>query len=184
MKKQIAVIVGSLRKDSYNRKIANELIRLAPETMNFEVVEIGNLEHYNEDLEQNPPKEWIQFREKIRESDGIFFVSPEYNRSIPGVLKNAIDVGSRPPKDNVWNGKPAAVATGSNGGIGGFGANHAIRQALVFPNVRVMPSEIYIGHMKERFKEDGKTLTEETQQFLKKVLTDFEKWVMMLRSEE
>ncbi|RQP14967.1 MAG: NAD(P)H-dependent oxidoreductase [Chryseobacterium sp.] len=177
MKKKIAVLVGSLRKESYNRRIANELIRLAPETMELEIVEIGNLPHYNEDLEENPPKEWTDFREKIQGADGIFIVSPEYNRSMPGALKNAIDIGSRPPKENAWIKKPVAVATASGSGIGGFGANHAIRQSLVFSQIRLLPVELYIGNMKELFKEDGKTLVDDTQDFLKSVLSRFEDWI-------
>ena len=177
MKKKITILVGSLRKDSYSKKMANELIRLAPETLEMEIVEIGNLPHYNQDLEANLPQEWKDFRKKIRESDGVFFVSPEYNRTIPGVLKNAIDIGSRPPKENVWKHKPVAVATSSGSGIGGFGANHNIRQAVVFSDARMMPKEIYIGLVAERFKEDGITLVESTEEFLKSVLKEFDEWV-------
>ena len=103
--KKIAVIVGSLRKESFNRKMAKALIALAPESLKFEIIEIGALPLYDQDLEDNPPTTWTQFRERLPEFDGVLFVTPEYNRSVPGVLKNAIDVGSRPYGKNVWDGK-------------------------------------------------------------------------------
>jgi chromate reductase len=176
--KKIAVIVGSLRKESFNRKIANEMIRLAPKSLKLEIVEIGNLALYNEDLETDTPKEWIDFRKKIAASDGILFVSPEYNRTIPGALKNAIDVGSRPSGKSVWIGKPGAVATASPSGIGGFGANHNIRQAVVFLNIPMMQQpEAYIGKVHESFEKDGKTVIEKTEQFLSDFLLAYEKWI-------
>src|SRR5205823_2596909 len=105
--KKIAVLVGSLRKDSFNRKMALNLIRLAPESMKLEILEIGQLSLYNQDLDNNPPPEWTEFRQRLNSYEGVIFVTPEYNRSVPGVLKNAIDVGSRPYGQSAWNGKPA-----------------------------------------------------------------------------
>ncbi|WP_234111380.1 NADPH-dependent FMN reductase [Chryseobacterium sp. R2A-55] len=148
MAKKIGVIIGSLRKDSFNRKITKELIRLASDRLEMEIIEIGNLQLYNQDLDENPPKEWVDFREKIKSKDGILIVSPEYNRTIPGVLKNAIDVGSRPYGKNVWDGKPGAVVTSSMSSLGGLAANHHIRQAFVFVNVPLMQQpEAYIGNV-------------------------------------
>lgn len=175
--KKIAVLVGSLRKESFNRKIANKLMQLAPEALQMEIIEIGNLPHYNEDLDANPPAEWLAFRDKIRDSDGVLFVSPEYNRSIPGVLKNAIDIGSRPYGQSVWDKKPGAVITVSPGAVGGFGSNHHIRQTMVFLNIPVMQQpEAYIGNVNKLLNEDG-TLVEGTEKFLKSFITEYEKWI-------
>src|SRR5690606_24634071 len=135
---KIAIIVGSLREGSFNRKTAKAMIKLAPESMTFNFLEIGNLPYFNEDLEGNPPREWVAFREQIEEADGLLFFTPEYNRSVPGVLKNALDVGSRPYGENSWDGKPAGVVSVSIGNISGFGANHHLRQSLVFVNVPTM----------------------------------------------
>ena len=137
--KRIAVIVGSLRKESLNRKMAKALAALAPETLKLEIVEIGRLTLFNQDYENNPPAEWTEFREQLRNYDGFLFVTPEYNRSVPGVLKNAIDVGSRPYGKSVWSGKPGAVISVSPGSLGGFGANQHLRQSLACLNVPIMP---------------------------------------------
>ncbi len=178
MEKKITVLVGSLRKESFNRKIAMELIRLAPKSLNMELVEIGDLPFYNEDLEENPPKQWTDFRETIKNSDGVLFVSPEYNRTIPAVLKNAIDVASRPGGKSVWKGKPGSVVTASPSGIGGFGANHNIHQAVVFLDVPMMQQpEMYLGKVHELFQEDGKTVIERTEKFLKTYIDAYANWV-------
>ena len=178
MEKKITVLVGSLRKESFNRKIAMELIRLAPKSLNMELVEIGDLPFYNEDLEENPPKQWTDFRETIKNSDGVLFVSPEYNRTIPAVLKNAIDVASRPGGKSVWKGKPGSVVTASPSGIGGFGANHNIRQAVVCLDVPMMQQpEMYLGKVHELFQEDGKTVIERTEKFLKTYIDAYANWV-------
>ena len=178
MAKKIAVLVGSLRKESFNRKIALELKRLAPEGLQLDIVEIGNLPLYNEDLEQNLPEEWRIFRETLQQSDGVLFISPEYNRTIPGTLKNAIDVGSRPPGKSSWKGKPGAVVSVTKSALGAFGANHNIRQAVVFLDVPMMlQPEAYIGNVAKLFKEDGKTAVEDTEKFLQNFINEFEKWV-------
>ena len=178
MAKKIAVLVGSLRKESYNRKIANELIRLSQTNLEMEIVEIGNLPLYNEDLDQNPPQEWTDFRAKVKASEGVLFVSPEYNRTLPGALKNAIDVGSRPYGSSVWQSKPGAVVTASPSSLGAFGANHNIRQAVVFLDVFMMAQpEAYIGKAAEIFKEDGTTVVEATEKFLKGFVEAYQKWV-------
>lgn len=179
MKKyKIAVIVGSLRKESFNLKTAKALIELAPESLSFEMLEIGDLPMFNEDLEGTPPDEWVRFREQIAAADGLLFLTPEYNRSVPGVLKNAIDVGSRPYGQNSWDRKPAAVVSVSIGNISGFGANHHLRQSLVFVNVPTMAQpEAYIGGAAKLFDDDGKLTNDSTRDFLKKFMEAFGKWV-------
>ena len=134
----VAVIVGSLRKASINRMVANVLIELAPAELKLSIVEIGQLPIYNQDEEENSPPQWIHFRERIKAAAAVLFVTPEYNRSIPAPLKNALDVASRPFGMSAWNGKRGAVISASPGAIGGFGANHHLRQSLVFLNVPCM----------------------------------------------
>jgi len=180
MAKRIAVLVGSLRKESYNRKMAHALIAAAPESLKLEIVEIGNLPIYNQDFEDEgkPPVEWTAFRQRVRPFDGVLFVTPEYNRSIPGLLKNAIDVGSRPYGQSVWDGKPAAVMTVSPGAIGGFGANHHLRQTFVFLNMPVMQQpEAYVGNGSQLFDAKGSIAVESTRQFLARFLNAFAAWV-------
>lgn len=178
-KYKIAVIVGSLRKESLNLKTAKALIPLAPESLSLELLSIQGLPMFNEDLEANPPQEWITLREQIRAADGLLFLTPEYNRSVPGVLKNAIDVGSRPYGKNSWNGKPAGVISVSTGNISGFGANHHLRQSLVFLNVKTMAQpEAYIGGAAALFDEKGNLINDSTKKFLKKFMEAFEKWVV------
>ena len=132
---KIAIIVGSLRKDSLNRKVARSICAIRNDNLDCSMIEIGDLPLYNQDLDGGPPPQWSRFREQVGSADGVLFVSPEYNRGIPGVLKNAIDVGSRPYGQSVFDKKPGAIVTVSPGSIGGFGANHQIRQAAVFLNM-------------------------------------------------
>ena len=178
MKYRIAVLIGSLRKGSFNRKTALNMMRLAPDNLEMEIVKIGQLPMYNEDLEtENPPKEWVDFREKIKSFDGVFLFTPEYNRSVPAVLKNALDVGSRPPGRSVWNGKPTAVSSASGSGISGAIANHTLRQSLLFLNMPVMQQpEIYLGHADKLFDENGKVV-EASEGFFKKVIESYAEWV-------
>jgi chromate reductase len=154
---KIAIIPGSLRKGSINRKIARSICAIRGDNLDCSMIEIGELPLYNQDLDENPPEQWVRFREQIAAADGILFVSPEYNRGIPGALKNAIDVGSRPYGQSVFDKKPAAIVTASPGSIGGFGANHQIRQAAVFLNMPVMQQpEAYLGHVNDdAFDESG-----------------------------
>jgi chromate reductase len=175
---EIAVIVGSLRKESLNLKMAKELISLVPESLSAELLTIGDLPLYNEDLEASIPAQWKRFRDQLHGFVGVLFVTPEYNRSIPGVLKNAIDVGSRPRDKNAWDGKPGAIVTVSTGSIGGFGANHHLRQSLVFVNVPVMPQpEAYIGGSAKLFDDKGKLTNDSTREFLRKFAVAFSEWV-------
>ncbi|SFV06570.1 NADPH-dependent FMN reductase [Pseudoduganella namucuonensis] len=178
--KKIAVLIGSLRKESLNRKFAHELIALAPATLEFEVVEIGDLALYNQDLDDAgaPPAAWTAFRDKLARVDGVLFVTPEYNRAMPASIKNAIDVGSRPWGKSIWDGKAAGVVTVSPGAVGGFGANHNVRQSLVALNVATMPApEAYIGSAEKLLGEDGKVSNDQTRQVLTKFITAFAAWV-------
>jgi chromate reductase len=179
--KKIAVVIGSLRKDSINRKFAHELIALAPESLTFEIVEIGELAMYNEDLEGNgvtAPQAWTHFRQRIKEADGVLFFTPEYNRSVPAALKNALDVGSRPYGSSVWSGKPAAIVSVSPGAVGGFGANHHLRQSMVFLDMPLLQQpEAYIGGAANLLGPDGKLNNDGTKQFLKKFADTYATWV-------
>lgn len=182
--KKIAVIIGSLRKESWNRKIAKALMELSPPSLNMGFVEIGDLPHYNEDLEtDSPPKAWVDFRSAIKASDGILFFTPEYNRTIPGALKDAIDVGSRPYGSSVWKGKPGAVISVSPGAIGAFGANHVLRQSMVFLGVPMLPHEAYIGGITKLFDEND-NLSDSTKEFLLRFLAEYEDWVNRFGDDE
>jgi chromate reductase len=174
--RNVAVIVGSLRKDSVSRKLAKAFGALTP-NLKFNVVEIGDLPHFDQDLESDPPAQWVRFREEIAAADAVLFVTPEYNRSVPGVLKNAIDVGSRPYGSSVWNGKPGAVISQSPGAIGGFGANHHLRQSLVFLNVPLLSQEAYLGNSFALFDEAGELINEGTAEFLRAYGAQFSAWI-------
>jgi chromate reductase, NAD(P)H dehydrogenase (quinone) len=160
--RDVAVIVGSLRKDSINRKMANALADVAPAGLKLSSIEIGQLPIYNQDGDENPPAEWTAFRERIGAADAVLFVTPEHNRSVPAVLKNAIDIGRRPYGKSAWSGKPGAVVSASLGGIGGFGADHHLRQSLVFLNVPAMAAqpEAYIGGADVLFDANGKLVND------------------------
>lgn len=177
---KVAVIVGSLRRESFSRKTAQTLVALAPDSLALEIVEIGDLPLYNQDGDDDgmPPVEWMTFRELIKGYDGVLFVTPEHNRSVPAVLKNAIDVGSRPYGQSVWAGKPCAIVSVSPGTIGGFGANHHLRQSLVFLDMPAMQQpEAYIGGAANLFDTEGKMSNESTCEFLRKFMTAFEVWL-------
>ena len=147
---KIAIIVGSLRRDSINRKVAQSICAIPGDNLDCSMIEIADLPLYNPDLDANPPEQWARFRQQVAAADGVLFVSPEYNRGIPGVLKNAIDVGSRPYGESVFDKKPAAIVTASPGAIGGFGSNHQIRQAAVYLNMPIMAQpEAYLGHLSD-----------------------------------
>ncbi len=176
--RNVAIVVGSLRADSLNRKLAHELVRLAPAGLSFSFVEIGALLLYNQDLDGSPPQAWEDFRAAIRPADAVLFVTPEYNRSIPGVLKNAVDVGSRPYGHSVWAKKPGAIVTVSPGAMGGFGSNHHLRQSCVFLDMPIMPQpEAYLGHMGDKFGEDGRLTDEKLAGFMTSFMAAFADWV-------
>jgi chromate reductase len=179
--RDVAVFVGSLRKQSFHRMLAKELISLAPSDLAPEIVEIGQVSFFNQDLEDNPPADWVNLRARVTKADAVLFVTPEYNRSVPAVLKNAVDVGSRPYGKGVWSGKPAAVISGG-GAIGGFGANHHLRQSLVFCNMLTMPQpEAYISGINALFDEAGKIKNDSTRDFLKAFMIAFSAWIEKTR---
>jgi len=174
----VAVFVGSLRKDSITLKVAHALTHLAPAVLKLGIVQIGELPLYNQDLESNPPAPWAAFRQRVKAADAVLFVTPEYNRSVPAVLKNALDVGSRPHGQSVWNGKPGAIVSASPGAIGGFGANHHLRQSLVFLNVPVMQQpEAYLGGADKLFDAEGNLVNEASQKFLRDFMHAFAGWI-------
>src|SRR6202008_1693756 len=180
--RDVAVLVGSLRKESLTRKTANALAAMAPAALKLEIAEIRELALYDEDVEANPPAPWIAFRDRVRRADAVLFVTPEYNRGIPGGLKNALDVGSRPHGKSVWAGKPGAVVSVSPGAIGGFGANHHLRQSLVFLDVPVLQQpEPYIGGANKLFDAEGKLTNDSTREFLGKFLAAFAAWIEKIK---
>lgn len=177
---KVGVFVGSLRKESYSMKIARTLMTLAPASIELVLVNISDLTLYNQDFddENRPPVSWSAFREEVKGLDAFLFVTPEYNRSVPAVLKNALDVGSRPFGKSVWNDKPGAVVSVSPGAMGAFGANHHLRQSLVFLNVPTMQQpEAYLGNAKGLFDTDGAIMNDSTLEFLRKFVTAFALWV-------
>ena len=182
MAHKIAIIVGSLRKDSLNRRVARSICSFAGDLLDCGIVEIGDLPLYNQDLDTDPPEQWTRFRQAIAAADGVLFCSPEYNRGIPGVLKNAIDVGSRPYGQSVFDKKPGAIVTASPGSIGGFGANHQIRQAAVFLNMPIMQQpEAYFGHVSDdSFDESGCLKDGPLKDLIMVIAGSFANWVDMI----
>lgn len=179
----IAVLVGSLRKQSINRKVALALAELAPANLRLNIVEIGDLPLYNEDIDVTPPAAYSTFRNQVSSSDAVLFVTPEYNRSVPAPLKNAIDVGSRPYGKSAWGGKPGAVISASPGAIGGFGANHHLRQSMVFLNVPCMQQpEAYLSNAGKAFDESGK-VSESVRPFLQSFINAYAEWVEQFKKD-
>lgn len=181
----MATLVGSLRRDSYTRRVAAALAEAAPAGLAFDFVEIGDLPLYNPDLDtEAPPAAWVRLREQVGVADAVLFATPEYNRSVPGALKNAIDVGSRPAGQNAFDAKPGGVISVSPGSIGGFGANQHLRQSLVFLNVRVMQQpEAYVGGAAALFDADGTFNNERTRGFLQNFAQQFAAWIALLRQD-
>jgi chromate reductase len=185
MARTASIVLGSLRKESFSRKLAHALIAMARPELDMAIVEIGDLQLYNEDFEHHPTQTWTAFRDSIKSRDGVLFVTPEYNRSVPGCLKNAIDVGSRPYGKSAWSGKPCAIISNSPGAIGGFGANHALRQSLVFLDMPVLQQpEAYISGSNTLVGDDGKITDESKRAYLGKILHAFAKWVEHIRSNQ
>ncbi len=179
-KKTVGILAGSLRKQSYSRQVALIMAEILADNYETVMVDIGNLAIFNQDFddEGNVPEEWTDFRKTIRTMDAFLFVTPEYNRSIPPVLKNAIDIGSRPQGQNLWSGKPGAVISVAPGAIGGFGANHHLRQTLACLNVYTLQQpEMYIGNITNIFNEDGTVKSENTKEFLQMFGGAFGLWI-------
>ncbi len=177
--KQIGVIVGSLRKAAHTKSLSRALTALAPTSMSLSEIEIGDLPHYNQDLETDaPPAAWTTFRQRVIASDAILFITPEYNRSMPGVLKNALDVGSRPWGKSAWSGKPAAVISLTPGALGAMAANQHLRQVLMAVNLATMAHpEAYIPAAATLFDESGALKNADTKNFLSDFLKSFDAWV-------
>lgn len=175
----VAVLVGSLRKGSFSRAVADNLATLAADKLKLRIVEIGDLQLYNPDLDEaSPPPAWTKFRSEIASADAVLFVTPEYNRSVPGLLKNALDVGSRPYGKSAWKGKPTAIVSVSPGSLGAFGANHHLRQPLVFLDMPVMQQpEAYVSKVGELLDKDGKLVGEDTKSFLGGFVAAFATWI-------
>jgi chromate reductase len=174
---QIAVIVGSLRKDSFNKKLADALVKLAPPEFSFGRVEIGNLPLYTQDDDDHPHEPVVQMKEAVRAADGILIVTPEYNRSVPGVLKNVLDHGSRPPAGNVWAGKPAGIIGVSPGNGGTAMAQQHLRNVLSYLDVPVMRQpEAYI-QMREGLFDEAGNIGPASRQFLQNWMDHYVAWV-------
>ena len=174
--KKVGVVVGSIRAGSITRMVAKAMCGLNP-NLQCEILEIKQLSMFNQDLEATPPRDWVEFKEKIKACDAILFATPEYNRSIPGVLKNAIDVASRPYGQSAWSKKPCAVVSVSPGAIGGFGANHHLRQCLVFLEMPALQMEAYVGHAGKLFDANGALTNDDTRGFLGKFMDSFGTWI-------
>lgn len=176
----VAVLIGSLRKKSYNRMLAHALAKLAAPALSLRIVEIDDLPFYNDELEATLPESWQKLRQRISDADAVLFLTPEYNRSVPAVLKNAVDVLSRPYGKSALTGKPAAVISSSVGAQGGFGANHHLRQSLVCLGTNTMATpEAYVGGVTALFDEQGNLQNEGTRDFLTKFMLSFEQWIAM-----
>jgi chromate reductase len=179
-KKKVALILGSPRAAGSSRKLAAALCSLAPQGMELGIVEIRDLALFNPDLDQpgGAPQPWSDFREAVLASDAVIFITPEYNRSVPAVLKNALEIGSRPYKRQAWTGKPAAIISQSTGMVGGFGANHHLRQILVFLDMHVLPQpEMYLSQVDKLFDEGGSLLPGPGADLLKTFMERFEAFV-------
>jgi len=176
---RVAVLVGSLRKESFSRRLARALCDLRPESLEMEILEIGDLPLYNQDLEtDSPPAAWAQYRSRLAACGAVLFVTPEYNRGMSAAIKNAIDVGSRPYGKGAINRKPCAVASSSPGGLGGFGANHQVRQSVVFLDMPMMQMpELYVGHVDKAVDASGKPTSDATRDLFRKFLEAFADWI-------
>jgi chromate reductase len=175
-------IVGSLRRLSFSRRLALALASVAPGALKVDLAPIGGLPLYNQDEEtDSPPAPWREFRDRVRRANAVLFVTPEYNRSVPGVLKNAVDVGSRPHGRSVWSGKPCAIVSCAPGSMGAFGANHHLRQCLVFLDMPVMQQpEAYIGGVDKLVDEQGGFINPSTRDFCRNFMESFERWIRRL----
>jgi len=174
----IVTIVGSLRKESFSLKIANALAKLAPASLKLEVTTLHGISFFNQDLEGAPPADWLAFREKLQKSNGVIFVTPEYNRAIPGVLKNAIDVGSRPYGKSSFLGKPVGIISNSPGPLGGVNAAKSLQNILPGISGPIMGQpESYLNAVGDAFNEKGELTKESLQKVLEQFLGAFAAWV-------
>src|SRR6202166_4484246 len=170
----VVIIAGSLRKESFTLKIANALAKLAPDTLKPDVVTLNDIPFFNQDLEANPPADWLAFREKLQKSNGVLIVTPEYNRSIPGVLKNAIDVGSRPYGKSSFLGKPVGIVSNSPGPLGGVSAATTLQNILPGISRPIMGQpEIYLNGVGDAFDDKGSLTKEALQKVLQQYIDAF-----------
>lgn len=179
MNKTIGIIAGSLRRESFSKKLAAAVLRMAPEGFTFKIIAIDELPLYNQDFDDDgtAPASYDSFRDEVKSIDGVIFITPEYNRSVPAVLKNALDVGSRPYGKSVWNTKPAAIFSNSPGALAAFGANHHLRQSLVFLNMPVMQQpEVYLSKVGEAFDENGVLADGRTKDLLQNAVSEYVAW--------
>lgn len=179
MSRQVRIlgIAGSLRRASYNRAALRAAAQLVPEGATLDVFDIEGLPGFSEDEEGQPPEKVTELKRRVREADAILFVTPEYNYSIPGVLKNAIDWASRPYGDSAWDGKPAAVMGASVGTLGTARAQYHLRQVMVFLNMfPVNKPEVMIGNAQERFDADGNLTDEDTREHIRRLLQSLVEW--------
>jgi chromate reductase, NAD(P)H dehydrogenase (quinone) len=174
----VVVIVGSLRKQSFSLKLANALAKLAPDVLKLDVVTLHDISFFNQDLEAAPPADWLKFRETLQKSDGVIFVTPEYNRSIPGVLKNAIDVGSRPYGKSSFIGKPTGIVSNSPGLLGGVSAAKHLQNMLPGISGPILGQpEIYLNGIGDAFDDKGELTKESLQKVLKQYIDAFAAFV-------
>ena len=174
----VAVLIGSLRRDGFSRRVADALMQRSPPSLSLRIVPIGKLPLYNQDDDDHAPAEHSDFRLTLRRADAVLFVTPEYNRSVPGALKNAIDVGSRPYGESVFAGLPAAVVSQSPGMLGGALANHALRPTLMFLDMPTMAQpEMYIGQVAEAVGAAGEIADAALAALFDRFLAAFVAWV-------
>lgn len=179
---RILGIAGSLRRESFNRGALRAASTLLPEGATLDIFELDGIPGFNQDEEQNPPEKVVDLKRRIREADAILIVTPEYNYSIPGVLKNAIDWASRPYGDSAWNGKPAAIMGASIGAIATARAQYHLRQMFVFLNMfPINQPEVMIGNASERFDAQGNLTDDATKEFIRKLLQNLVDWTRRLQ---
>jgi len=178
MAHSIVTIVGSLRKEGFSLKIANAMAKMAPASLKLDVTTLHGISNFNQDLEASPPADWLAFREKIQKSNGVLFVTPEYNRSIPGVLKNAIDVASRPYGKSSFLGKPTGIIANSPGALGGMGAAKHLQNILPGISGPILGQpEIYLNGVGDAFNDKGELVKEALQKVLEQYLAAFAAFV-------
>jgi chromate reductase len=174
----VVAVVGSLRRESFTRRFAQALAWLAPRSMKVDFLSIGDLPLYNQDHDDDSPAPSEAFRARLKKANAVLFATPEYNRSVPGPLKNAIDIGSRPAGKSVWAGKPAAIVSVSPYGMGGFGANHHLRQSLVYLDMPTLQQpELYVARVESLLDSSGRISNAETKELGTKFMTAFEAWI-------
>src|SRR5262245_35932699 len=174
----VVAVVGSLRRESFTRRFTQALIALAPPSLKLEIVGVGDLPLYNQDDDERSPPASDAFRARIKRANGVLFATPEYNRSVPGPLKNAIDIGSRPFGKNVWAGKPAAIVSVSPYAMGGFGANHHLRQSLTYLDMPTLQQpELYVARVESLLDSSGRISNADTKELGTKFLSAFETWI-------